>query len=133
MKPYFFDTPPFENDEVGWVYVYFMDKHKKIREDGEEMLLKIGLTKHEPHRRVTNTAKTNNCSYTIIKTYKTKYMKFMEWTAHKYFRNRRVVLKKLQDGKTEWFFVKERDVVNALNRIKLAMLNVFGDENEKNL
>lgn len=95
------------------------------------MPFKIGLTKNMPSRRIKHTANTNKETYIKIMDFFTKYHKFMEFIAHRYFKDARVWRKDISDGKTEWFLLTEKEVRDGMRKIRIAMQMAFGDFSDK--
>jgi ribosomal protein L2 len=92
------------------------------------MPFKIGRTKNAPERRIKETGRTNKETYVKIVDYFSKYHHFMERILHNYFRNARITRLGIQDGKTEWFLLTEREVTDGARKIKIALQMICGDE-----
>lgn len=109
VKNEFYKLPK-ENDFPGYVYVYYSNDDIEKKKNLEWMPFKIGRTKNEPERRIKDTAKWNSETYTKILDFYSKYHCFMEWILHNMFQNARIIRKGIDDGKTEWFLLTEREV-----------------------
>lgn len=96
--------------------------------EDELLLLKIGRSKYEPTERVLNQSKNNGERYSILCSYYSIFHMYFEWALHKYFRKYRVVRAELKDGGTEWFLLGSRQLIYALNRVRICMQLLFKDK-----
>jgi hypothetical protein len=92
------------------------------------LLHKIGLTSlKEPLTRVRQQEKANNEKYSVLKLYKTRYFKYLEMIAHRYFKETRVTKEDSNDGKTEWFLVTERELIESMDKMAKALHYMHND------
>ena len=84
---------PYDSDHIGYVYVY--QRRKDIDNLAKNkithiLLHKIGLTKNSPQARVHTQELKNGESYKILKFYETRFYKYVEMVAHRFFKNQRI-------------------------------------------
>ena len=51
----------------------------------------------------------------------------MEFILHRMFKDARVMRKDINDGKTEWFLLTEREVKEGCRKVHLAMIDLWDD------
>jgi len=52
---------------------------------------------------------------------------YLEWALHKYFRLSRVIRPELEDGKTEWFLLRVKELARGCWKVRRSMEVLFGD------
>lgn len=122
---------PLKRDKVGYVYVYYAEKDQEIRDNGDIMFIKVGRSKHLPDRRIQYSMYLNKDTYIKITDFYSRFHKFLEKLIHKYFKQNRAYREELKDGRTEWFLITEKELLEGIKKIRLALIDLFGEFSEK--
>jgi hypothetical protein len=91
------------------------------------MAFKIGRSVNAP-KRINHSSKENGEKYNTAQIEKSLFYKHFEAIIHDYFWDKRIIRNEIKDGKTEWFFLKFKDIEKILRKCLVYLKVVHKDK-----